>query len=1113
MLYGLRRGRWYVRMRETWGCQASSGRVTQAVGLNIHSPRYRPLKMTFAALIDNAAILLALVFLYSLIRRPWQRRSPRTALIEGLIFGAVGVAAMMNPCRIAPGIILDARSVIVSMAGLLGGWIPAAVSAAVTASYRLWLGGAGMVAGLVGIAIAAASGMVARLIRKDVDAPLSAGGFLLFGLIAQLSVLLCAFALPRTVALDVLQKSALPALVILPLTTMLLGVTLRESTALWRARRSAAESERRYRHLFDRIGSGVAVYEAVDEGEDFIIRDFNLAAERITRTSRADVIGRSARRVFPAVEKLGLLDVFRRVWRTGESAHHPVSWYHDGRLSLWLENYVYRLPSGEIVAIFNDVTERKESERAITELSARLQLALSSSKIGVWDWDLGAQRVYFSPEWKEQLGYEDHEISDAYEEWEKRLHPEDRDRTLEALKDYIEGRSDEYALEFRLRHKDGSYRWIYTRARCQRDEHGRAIRIFGCHVDVTDRVCAEQALRESEARYRSLVERIPAITYIGALDDPASTLYVSPQIEEMLGFTPGDYLRDPDIWRRHLHPDDRERVLADRARSLERSEPFSAEYRMIAGDGRTVWFHDEAAIVRDDRGRPLFLQGIMLDVTEQRRNRETIEQLSRFPEENPHPILRVGDDGLIRYANPAARNTWRELQAEPGRPLPAAWQGQLRLARSLGRPHESEITCAGRIFNLVWVPVKDTEYVNVYGRDITSQRALEEQLRTSQKLEAVGKLAGGIAHDFNNILTGIQGYVEMLLRQSELGGADHSDLSEILSLARRAAGLTRQLLAFSRRQPLRPVVVNMNELIGGFLKMLERIIGEDIDLTFKPGKGLGNVRADPGQIEQILLNLSVNARDAMPNGGRLAIETMNVTLDEDYVRIHAGTRPGEYVLLVVSDTGSGMDKATMERIFEPFFTTKDVGEGTGLGLATVYGLVKQHGGNIYVYSEVGRGTTFRIYLPRTDEEPKQHTARSTSAPLPHGSETILLVEDDEAVRSIAQRALSAHGYNVLVAGNPTEAEKLLRCHVGEVALLLTDIVMPGESGGTLYERLRAIQEPLPVLFTSGYSETAASGNGFITEGAPFLPKPFSPSELLRKVHHVIEDQSGGETDD
>ncbi len=386
---------------------------------------------------------------------------------------------------------------------------------------------------------------------------------------------------------------------------------------------------------------------------------------------------------------------------------------------------------------------------------------------------------------------------------------------------------------------------------------------------------------------------------------------------------------------------------------------------------------------------------------------------------------------------------------------------------------------------------------------------LEEQLRQSQKMEAVGRLAGGVAHDFNNILTGITGYAELALGQVDDERPQvRRDLEQIRQFSDRAAGLTHQLLAFSRRQPLRVSAVDLNELVSSTTVMMQRLIGEDIELSFHPGDDLGLVKADSGQIEQVLMNLAVNSRDAMPNGGKLIIETASVVLDRDYARSHTSVEPGRYVMLVVSDTGIGMDKEIQERVFEPFYTTKEQGKGTGLGLSTVYGIVKQHDGNIWVYSEPGRGTCFKIYLPVSDAPPAIERVAGLSAEVPRGVETILLVEDEPRVRDAVKRALESYGYTVLSATHPDEATAVFEDNVRGVAMLLSDVVMPGCDGIQLHSRLCDRRPGLPVLFMSGYTDRSILEEGVLNPGIPFIQKPFSPAQLVHKVRSVLDESVG-----
>ena len=403
----------------------------------------------------------------------------------------------------------------------------------------------------------------------------------------------------------------------------------------------------------------------------------------------------------------------------------------------------------------------------------------------------------------------------------------------------------------------------------------------------------------------------------------------------------------------------------------------------------------------------------------------------------------------------------------------------------------------------------------VLARDITDvkqaareKESLEAQLRQAQKMEAVGRLAGGVAHDFNNLLTVIAGRSHFLIHRLTPDHPGRRDVELIQKSAERAAKLTRQLLAFSRKQILEPKVVDLGAVAKGIEPILQRLIGEDVNLAVVSHEGLGPVKADPGQIEQVILNLAINARDAMPRGGRLTIETANVELDETYTAGRAEVTPGPYVMLAVSDTGVGMDAATQARLFEPFFTTKEAGKGTGLGLATVYGIVKQSGGHIAVYSEPGRGSTFKIYLPCVEGAAAAAESVPVAAPPALGSETVLLVEDESDLRELAGEVLAARGYAVLQAGAPAEALQLAERHAGPIHLLVTDVVMPGMSGRELADRLLRAYPALRVLFMSGYTDTAIVHHAVLDPGTPFLHKPFTPDALARKVRDVLDQPRG-----
>jgi PAS domain S-box-containing protein len=507
-------------------------------------------------------------------------------------------------------------------------------------------------------------------------------------------------------------------------------------------------------------------------------------------------------------------------------------------------------------------------------------------------------------------------------------------------------------------------------------------------------------LRAAQERYRQLVEQAPAVIYLADPADLGRVLYISPQVEALLGHPVAEWLADPGVLTRALHPDDREMVLAEFSRQRQTARAVSLEFRLLHRDGHVVWVSDESHIIHDERGESLYVQGFLLDVTE--------------------------------------------------------------------------------------------------------RRQLEERLSQSQRLDAVGRLAGGIAHDFNNLLGVITGFGELARRELPSEHPVQGRVEQILGASQRAAELTRQLLAFSRKQVMQPRVLDMGAVLADVEKILRRLIGEDIALVVRNAPGLGNVRADPSQIEQVILNLAVNARDAMPQGGTLTLETTNVELDADYARRHAGGRAGRYVMLAVSDSGIGMDDQTQARMFEPFFTTKAEGKGTGLGLATVYGIVKQSGGHIWVYSEPEHGTTFKIYLPRVDAPADEVPVPQEPAATPQGTETILLVEDQDPLRAMIRELLEELGYTVLEAEAGKGALEIARKHPGPIHLLLTDVVMPRMSGREVAERLAIERPACRALYMSGYSNGAISDRGMLMGGAALLEKPFTSDRLGIAVREALD---------
>jgi PAS domain S-box-containing protein len=499
---------------------------------------------------------------------------------------------------------------------------------------------------------------------------------------------------------------------------------------------------------------------------------------------------------------------------------------------------------------------------------------------------------------------------------------------------------------------------------------------------------------------------------------------------------------------------------------------------------------------------------------------ESLAQYKSLIENAPHGIYQTNPEGDILVANPAFAEILgfdsvdELLQTNIGTFYTDPSMRRAHMERDAGEQRIAgvEIEWRRKDGKVIWVrlsgrPVRDEadslQYWEMIAEDVTERKARERQLELTQRLESVGQLAGGIAHDFNNLLAIILSYCDLLRERLDAGDGASTDLEEIRKAATSAGNLTRQLLAFSRQQVLEPIPVRLNDIVTRIAAMLERVIGEDIELRTALDENLGIIKVDPGHVEQAIVNLAVNARDAMPDGGRVTIETQNVELDEGYGATHHGVKPGKYVLLAVSDTGTGMDSETQKRAFEPFFTTKGSSRGTGLGLATVYGIVKQNGGWIWLYSELGHGSSFKLYFPRVSEPPAPMAERPQPMSL-RGTETILVVEDDSALRIVTCRLLARMGYTVIQAADADAARNVASAAAGPIHLLLSDIVIPGTNGPLLAKELAQTHPDLKVLLMSGYAGDAAFRHGLLEEGVAFLPKPFTAEILTRRVRAVLD---------
>jgi PAS domain S-box-containing protein len=622
----------------------------------------------------------------------------------------------------------------------------------------------------------------------------------------------------------------------------------------------------------------------------------------------------------------------------------------------------------------------------------------------------------------------------------------------------------------------------------------------------------------ADLEYRALVEQsVVSIYLIGN----GRVRYANQALADLLGYSRPELADLPNVLDL-VHPDDRALVAERNRTHPEGPAPLRYAFRALRKDGATI--HCEAFARRIEwRGEPAVI-GTLIDVTDQKRAeaaaRESQAALQAVIQSASIAIFALDLSGAVTLWNPAAERIfgWSEAEAL-GRPLPIIppdleaeserlmapvrageplKSAEVRRRRRSGEPVELLVSVA---------PLRDADG-QIRGTvhltaDITEQKEAQDHLRQVQKLESIGQLAGGVAHDLNNLLSVVIGRGQLVLSQVE---ADHPHARSVrlmVSSAQRGASIVKKLLAFSRRQALEPRVLDLNAVVADIVPMLQRLIGEDIDLAVRPGEALGRIRADRGQIEQVVMNLVVNARDAMPQGGEISLATTNVEVSEAAARRRAGTRGGPYVSLAVRDTGVGMDEATQARVFEPFFTTKEPGKGTGLGLATVYGIVKQSGGNVWVQSELGHGTTFEVLLPRVEAAVHIEPAPSAS-PVPRGTETILLAEDEAEVREVAREVLETCGYTVLEAPRPADALLIAERHTGPIDLLLTDVIMPQMSGPRLAERLAPLRPEMRVLYMSAHPGETTARRGGLEPGMPYLPKPFPLEALAAKVREVLD---------
>lgn len=784
------------------------------------------------------------------------------------------------------------------------------------------------------------------------------------------------------------------------------------------------------------------------------------------------------------------------------------------------------------ICSLSDITERMVAEEALRESEARYRELFDSANDIIYTQDLDEKFTSINAAVQAVTGYTPEEI--IGNDLSHLVAPGSVDKARQMTrKKLAEGGSTNYELE--IIRKDGGTAILEVSSKLV-FENGKPTGVQGIARDITARKLAEELAHERDRQLSTLIENLPGVVYRCRIDQDYRMEFINDAVLDLTGHPQEDFLEGTRIFGDLIPEKERAEMRKQVQEELKNGRRYEVVYPLIKRDGSERWVSDRGQGIFNADGKPYALEGFITDITERRNSQEALrrsEQQLRVVTDTVPALITYFDRELIcRFENkyylewlgrPEGSIVGLHLREIVG---PVAFEG---IAQEFGialagndftveREALLERTGSGgrsSYLRVSYVSDRDDEG-NVIGAfafaiDLTETKRAEEalqksreQLVQSQKLESVGRLAGGIAHDFNNMLTAITGYSELALRKLPADDPVRKNIEEIKKAGDRSAQLTNQLLAFSRRQILQAQVVDINDVILDTSKMLTRLIGENVLLETELSDDLYKVKCDPGQVSQIIVNLVVNARDAMPEGGTILVETSNTNLDAKYAAEHVGVSPGDYVVMTVSDTGIGMDEETRKHVFEPFFTTKEIGKGTGLGLSTVYGIAKQSGGNVWIYSEPGKGTTVKVYLPVAEVDSPIHRTPQQTNDFRFGSERILLVEDEEAVRRLTSEMLRACGYSVVEAANGQEALETFRKSEDKFDMIFTDVVMPQVSGRELADRVLEISPKMKILFTSGYTDNAALRQGVLDETTNFISKPFSFLALASKIRETLD---------
>ena len=887
---------------------------------------------------------------------------------------------------------------------------------------------------------------------------------------------------------------------------------------LRQAQASLRQSENRFRALIEKSADVIALLAA----DGTVLYD-SPAVQRVLGYAPAELVGQSVFKLFHPDDLARAKQVLARLQGTAkESVTIVIRFRHKNGTFRLIEGTGTNLldePGVKALLLnYRDITQRHEAETSLRASEERFRTMLQGLEAGVIVHGPDTRITAFNAKATELLGVTEAQLAGRkpFDPLWQRVRIDGSPLTeadLPYSRAYATRKPVRNVVLGVTRPSNNDRLWMLVNANPVLDERGSVTEVIVTFVDVTSRIEAERELSASENRFRALFEQ--AAVGVGQTDAGTGRfLRVNRRFADIVGYSSEEISRltFADI----THPEDVKQDLENMAAlRAGRIREFAREKRYVRKDGATVWVSLAVSAISAPGEAPSSFIAVVKDITYRRQAEAEIRRQAAFAHHNPNPVMELSADGKATYFNDAAAAMARSLGKNlPGEILPAEAANLVRECLATGEPRlRIETQMQERTISWSFFPVCDSQVVHCYAGDVTEKKQIEEHLRQTQKMEAVGQLSGGVAHDFNNLLTVIQGHVGLMEAMGNLPRDITESLHEISHAAARAAALTRQLLTFSRKQAMQARDLDVNEVVKNMSRMLRRVLREDIKLDMRYAPAAALIHADVGMIEQVLVNLVVNARDAMPTGGKLRVEVSSVAITAEAAKSSPLARPGRFVRLEVGDTGTGIPAEVLPKIFEPFFTTKENGKGSGLGLANVYGIVQQHSGWVEVRTEVGRGTTFQVHLPQRDIAGFLPTPDASRPAMARGTETILFVEDDLLIRLVMEPLLTRHGFRVLTATDGASALALWSKHRSDIRLLLTDIILPnGMDGHQLAEIILSEKPGLPVIWTSGYVSELADKKVPLKGGFHFLAKPFDPSRLLNALRAQLDPPAGESPD-